>query len=531
MALNHFMEYHEDGKKIKSPECAREQLRKYDRYKNSIYNYIPSSSSKWEAMAKEVEELYKRCKGKDVEEGKKAQYTRENYRYYFKREIPGHQYGADRAIGNFVSHLRKGCLCDPLPCREMSSLASDNKPKDGGPPKLKRRQGTNVVENNNKYGARATVDHVNRQRSSLTHRKFMMFTHAFNLKCDANIEHITKKKARTRDWFLQEVLSQELVAYVEGPLFEAEDYPLPYEKKEHFEPVGEEYLKHDAWEKIDRELSVSRCSLLEAGVNTEEAASTNLPTSSKNPAPAMTAAATTVAPPDSTTVALSETAPTTTVVPPTEDDAVASGLPVGAAGSEPAKKKVRTDFGFGAERWGNRLGGNPVWTMHNTYIHSKDLEGRQREALFMAYQHITKVHGRALPQKELYKRVADLFNIWHIGLVENDGYGYGGKIGEKVVEQCFKKEGRSILQGSLGGRVIPQAAAMPIPQPVMLERGPTQPGLYRRRVASSAKPSLTGKEIEILSQRDARAKLKELVLSQNGTVSELKGRLKKHYRV
>jgi hypothetical protein len=48
-------------------------------------------------------------------------------------------------------------------------------------------------------------------------------------------------------------------------------------------------------------------------------------------------------------------------------------------------------------------------------------------------------------------------SIWHIGLVEKDGYGYSGRIGEKAAEQCFKKEGRLILQGSLGGHVIPQA--------------------------------------------------------------------------
>jgi hypothetical protein len=62
---------------------------------------------------------------------------------------------------------------------------------------------------------------------------------------------------------------------VEGPLFEAEKYPLQHTKKKHFEPVGKQYLKHNTWEKIDRELSFIQCSLLEAGVNTEEAASTN----------------------------------------------------------------------------------------------------------------------------------------------------------------------------------------------------------------------------------------------------------------
>jgi hypothetical protein len=35
---------------------------------------------------------------------------------------------------------------------------------------------------------------------------------------------------------------------------------------------------------------------------------------------------------------------------PRSNNAVASELPVGEAESEPAKKKVRTDFGFGAQR-------------------------------------------------------------------------------------------------------------------------------------------------------------------------------------
>jgi hypothetical protein len=131
-------------------------------------------------------------------------------------------------------------------------------------------------------------------------------------------------------------------------------------------------------------------------------------------------------------------------------------------------------------------------------------------------------------------RAVNLFNIWHIGLVEKDGYGYGEKIGEKVVEQSFKKKDRSILHGILGDHAIPQAAAsghlgMPIPQPVSLEGGPMQPMFYQQRVTSSTKPSLAGSKIEILSQHNARARLKELGISQNMTVVELKGRLKKHY--
>jgi hypothetical protein len=254
----------------------------------------------------------------------------------------------------------------------------------------------------------------------------------------------------------------------------------------------------------------------------------NLPTNSNNPVPAMTAGPNDPVP--LTTVALDSAPAMTAVLPPTEDNVVASGLPVDAAAK---KKQARVDLVFGAERWGNRLGGFPACSMDTTYIHSKDLPVIVRRALFTAYQHITRVHGSALQPKALYERVANLFNIWHIGLVEQDGYGYGGKISEKTVEQWLKKEGRVILQGSLGGHVIPQAAAMPIhPQPAaMLERGPTQPVFYERRVVSSAIPSLTGAEIENLSQRDARDKLKGLALLTHGTVAELQGRLKKHYRI
>ncbi len=81
--------------------------------------------------------------------------------------------------------------------------------------------------------------------------------------------------------------------------------------------------------------------------------------------------------------------------------------------------------------------------MDNTqHLHPfKGPGGTQREALLQAYQHITRVHGSTLPPKALYTRVANLFNVCHTGLVKNDGYVYGGKIGEEEVEKCFKKEG------------------------------------------------------------------------------------------
>jgi hypothetical protein len=40
-------------------------------------------------MAKAIEEHYKKCKGKDFEEARKAEFKREKYCYYFKMGIPG----------------------------------------------------------------------------------------------------------------------------------------------------------------------------------------------------------------------------------------------------------------------------------------------------------------------------------------------------------------------------------------------------------------------------------------------------------
>ena len=85
------------------------------------------------------------------------------------------------------------------------------------------------------------------------------------------------------------------------------------------------------------------------------------------------------------------------------------------------------------------------------------------------------------------------------------------KLVKTHIEQIFKKEGRSIIQGSLGGRVIPQpitcVGLMPIPQPVPLQMGPRQPVVFKRRITSNAKPSMTGAEIGEMSQKVARQRM------------------------
>jgi hypothetical protein len=138
-----------------------------------------------------------------------------------------------------------------------------DKPRDKGPRRLGRLRGTNPVELNNKYGEKATTGHVSRQSSKLTHRWFMIFVFLHNLKCDKKIEHITGKKARSRDWFLKEALAHDVSDYVMADPFPDEDYPLPYDPKEHFEPVGEEYQRYNEWEKIDSAIKTLKNSLLE----------------------------------------------------------------------------------------------------------------------------------------------------------------------------------------------------------------------------------------------------------------------------
>jgi hypothetical protein len=121
----------------------------------------------------------------------------------------------------------------------------------GGSLLFNLRQGRDCIENNNKDGACATVDCISWQHSSLTQKKFMVFACEFNLKCDASIEHITKRKAYKQYWFLWEALCQEVGDYVEGQLFEEEDHPLEYDIcNEAFEPIGKEYKKYNEWGKL-----------------------------------------------------------------------------------------------------------------------------------------------------------------------------------------------------------------------------------------------------------------------------------------
>jgi hypothetical protein len=98
---------------------------------------------------------------------------------------------------------------------------------------------------------------------------FMIFVFLHNLKCDKKIEHITGKEARSRDWFLKEALAHDVSEYVNSDPFPDEDYPLPYNLKEHSEPVGEEYQRYNEWEKIHKAIKALKNLYLEEEIDND----------------------------------------------------------------------------------------------------------------------------------------------------------------------------------------------------------------------------------------------------------------------
>jgi hypothetical protein len=69
------------------------------------------------------------------------------------------------------------------------------------------------------------------------------------LKIDANIAHITGKPARSRDWFVREALRAKAGDYVQEEMFPLDEFPAPFDKQKHMEPIGEEHQKfsHEQW--------------------------------------------------------------------------------------------------------------------------------------------------------------------------------------------------------------------------------------------------------------------------------------------
>jgi hypothetical protein len=132
------------------------------------------------------------------------------------------------------------------PAKECDSSRERDR---GGRKWLKQKRGTNIVENNNMRGAKASVDGVTRQRSSLTHKKMVLFAHSHNLKIDANVPHMIGKPAWSRDWFVREALCQKAQDYVKEEMFPLDEFPAPFDKEKHVEPIDKECQKftHVQW--------------------------------------------------------------------------------------------------------------------------------------------------------------------------------------------------------------------------------------------------------------------------------------------
>lgn len=506
-ALDHFTQHNENGKRIRSRELARVEMMRNERYKSSVDNYI--SAADISETVRGVKDLYLKTKAMDLELEREAGEKGDGYRRYFKREIKGIQAGSEAAIENFVSHLEKGCFVDPLPCSEMSYLKSSKVPNDGGPPRKKRRRGTNVVEINNKYGARATVDHVTRQGSDLTHKKFLLFTLVHNLACDEKIEHITGKKARTRNWFVRESLRNEVGEHVSGEMFPGEQYPAEFDESLHMEPVGNLYPQYKEWESIDRKLRMfydqARETLRENAAASQQGQASGAIIVSNNPSLATATG-------QGESFGASASLVLRSDLPAIDQSPVID--PQFAFSERLTRKKSSC---FGSEVWGTRTAGFPVVTAQTLYINGP-LNFIQQSKLAEAYSFIYShsADRNSMNPSELYARVEDVFNVWHLRQLVVDQVGFGGKVRLKQVEEYFKGTGRSMLKGRLGLKpTLQPGAAMP---PTVLNVG-------------IAPHAMEAKAIEQLSQKKCRAILKSLGLSTNGITSELQKRLKKHYRV
>jgi hypothetical protein len=78
----------------------------------------------------------------------------------------------------------------------------------------------------------------------------IIFAHAHNLKIDANIAHIIGKPARSRNWFVREALRLKVGDYVKQEMFPSDEFPAPFDREKHMEPIGEEYQRysHAQWQ-------------------------------------------------------------------------------------------------------------------------------------------------------------------------------------------------------------------------------------------------------------------------------------------
>ena len=95
-------------------------------------------------MATKVAKLCQKTVELDQDDKDEADCNGVACRSVFTRSTPTTNcVGTKDAVDNFLEHLRKGCFSDPLPCQDMCYPFSNKPPKDGGPPRLNSKRGTN----------------------------------------------------------------------------------------------------------------------------------------------------------------------------------------------------------------------------------------------------------------------------------------------------------------------------------------------------------------------------------------------------
>jgi hypothetical protein len=257
----------------------------------------------------------------------------------------------------------------------------------------------------------------------------IIFAHAHNLKIDANIAHIIGKPARSRDWFVREALRLKVGEYVKQEMFPSDEFPAPFDKEKHMEPIGEEYQRysHAQWQDAHQQAD---------SIDFHEAK--------------MEGAASTLSHGGASTDSLEY------VYSPGDDDPILQQKK-----ASPYDSANEWNGGFAKRGWSRSLNGFSNSTLANTYL-DRSLTAFQRKQLCDCYADISKL-SNGLEGQELHDQVAALFNRRHIAQFSEDQCGYGGLIRETRVAEFLKEQGSVLLQGRLGVRAFPYLAVAPTP--------------------------------------------------------------------
>ena len=251
--LDFYKKSSETGKQLKDRAMAKAEMMKQQKWRKRCITSIPRSTRL--DMATDVSRLCLEMAKMDDDYKKDAQSKGISYRSLFTTGNPHtNTVGTKEAVDHLVEHLRKGCFSDPLPPREMCYPVSNKPPKDGGPPTNNSKRGTNLVEAGNRTGLQEAVANAKRQGSDLTHARYLVHTCNHNSKVDAKIEHLTGEKARPRDWFIMEALSEDLQQLTRTAVCNI-NCPPELDLNLHMEPIGELCQLCSHWEDRDREIA------------------------------------------------------------------------------------------------------------------------------------------------------------------------------------------------------------------------------------------------------------------------------------